>query len=323
MPIVSTVRGSFGAQGRFGRGRSAIGGTITNVGGYQIHAFTTVGSATFTPSFSGTIEYMIIAGGGAGGAGRHCGAGGAGGYLSGTVSVTAQNYTISVGGGGPVPAVATQAQQGSNTTAFSLTAIGGGYGGGHSGPIEAGGNGGSAGSHGHTIGAGGTRVAGQGNLAGYTPNRGVSGGGGGAGAAGVDGVGSEGTGTATGGAGGAGIANSILGTSYYWAAGGGGSANPTAPVSGSQFAGGNGGIGGGGGGAISDSGAPRGAGTGGGSALNNGSAGAKTSTENACHGGSAGANTGSGGGGAAGWSSQGNGNGGGGGSGIVVIRYQP
>ena len=57
MPIVSTVRGSFGSQGRFSRNRigvAATGGTITTAGGYRIHTFVTGartgGTFTFTPN---------------------------------------------------------------------------------------------------------------------------------------------------------------------------------------------------------------------------------------------------------------------------------
>ncbi len=54
---------------------TATGGTITEVGGYRIHTFTT--SGTFTPNGGMNVEYLIVAGGGSGGA-RHSGGGGGG-----------------------------------------------------------------------------------------------------------------------------------------------------------------------------------------------------------------------------------------------------
>ena len=67
MPIVSTVRGSYGSQGRFNNrkiGLGSTGGTITLSGGYRIHTFTGTGESTFTPDARGTVEYLIVAGGG-------------------------------------------------------------------------------------------------------------------------------------------------------------------------------------------------------------------------------------------------------------------
>ena len=45
--------------------RSGSGGTISYYGPYTIHTFT--GSATFTPSFTGPVEVLVVAGGGGGG----------------------------------------------------------------------------------------------------------------------------------------------------------------------------------------------------------------------------------------------------------------
>jgi hypothetical protein len=49
--------------------RSGSGGNISYYGPYTIHTFT--GSATFTPSFNGEVEVLVVAGGGGGG-GRPC-----------------------------------------------------------------------------------------------------------------------------------------------------------------------------------------------------------------------------------------------------------
>jgi len=96
MPFISSVRGSYGAQGRFGkRGALGLGGTITTLGGYTIHSFTQVGASTFTATSNGTIDVLLVAGGGAGGpsygdqdTGK--GGGGAGGVVyRGNYSITA------------------------------------------------------------------------------------------------------------------------------------------------------------------------------------------------------------------------------------------
>jgi hypothetical protein len=58
--------------------RSGSGGNISYYGPYTIHTFT--GSATFTPSFTGPVEVLVVAGGGGGG-NNHAGGGGAGGLL--------------------------------------------------------------------------------------------------------------------------------------------------------------------------------------------------------------------------------------------------
>jgi len=59
-----------------------------------------VGNSTWQ-SFASSVylvDYLIVAGGGGGGGGRHCGGAGAGGMLSGQVSVVSgQAYSISVG----------------------------------------------------------------------------------------------------------------------------------------------------------------------------------------------------------------------------------
>jgi len=114
---------------------TATGGTITCCGDYKIHTFT--GPGTFTvcsvgnPAGSDTIQTLIVAGG-AGGGSDQGGGGGAGGYVETPATpVTAQGYPIVVGGGGaggPSPG-ANKGSDGSNSTAISLTSIGGGGGG--------------------------------------------------------------------------------------------------------------------------------------------------------------------------------------------------
>lgn len=216
----------------------ATGGTLTTVtvGGitYNIHTFNTSGTLTFTDG--GTAEYLIVGGGGGGG--RYGGGGGAGGFLTGNVTVTATSYNIVVGSGGSGHLGDAQSGgagiSGGNSSAFSLTAIGGGGGGNYGNPTGGAGlNGGSGGggglSNGGAVPAGGLGTLGQGNNGGS----GLSswngdfqgGGGGGAGAVGFNG-GSAGTNSA--GRGGVGLQSSITGTATYYAGGGGGSTGGTA-----------------------------------------------------------------------------------------------
>jgi len=186
-----------------------------------------------------TASYLIVAGGGGGGsAGLYWEAagGGAGGLLSGSTSVTpGTTYSFTVGAGGPT------STNGSNSTAFSLTSIGGGKGSNGTNP-NTGGSGGSGGGASNPSGTPGSGTSGQG-YAGGSAAASTSGGGGGAGA-----VGGAGTG-GTSGTGGVGVASTITGSSLYYAGGGGGGGAGT------------GGAGGTGGGGTGNSGTPGGAGT--------------------------------------------------------------
>ncbi len=74
----------------------ATGGTITYVGDYIIHTFTSSGTFTIS-SGTGDVEYLVIGGGG----GASIGGGGAGGYLTGTnASMVVGSYTVTIGAGG-------------------------------------------------------------------------------------------------------------------------------------------------------------------------------------------------------------------------------
>lgn len=104
------------------------------------------------------VEYLIVAGGGAGGladAGTlsASGGGGAGGYISGSLIFTGSNdataitYSVSVGSGGSgTGAVGSRGPNGTSSTAFGFTAIGGGGGGGSA--TRTGNDGGSGGGGG-------------------------------------------------------------------------------------------------------------------------------------------------------------------------------
>lgn len=137
-------------------GISASGGITTSfIGGdgfgYKIHQFTS-SPETFSVSsigyFGGDCDVIII-GGGAGGGGAYGGGGGAGGVVAGTVTVSTSpgSYAISVGGGGAKsPGVGgVPGSDGTPTTAFGVTALGGGGGGTTGGPASPGNPGGSGG----------------------------------------------------------------------------------------------------------------------------------------------------------------------------------
>lgn len=273
----------------------AFGGDeVRTDGTYWYHIFRSSGRFDTVQDIS-NVDFLVIAGGGAGGAntgGNTPGAGGgAGGFRTsaGTsgagsaaeskLSLSANtSYTVTVGAGGTGGSNApTASTSGSNSVFSTITSTGGGRGGGltvgsAAAPAENGGSGGG----GRGTGAGGTGTANQGRdgAAGFNIN--VSGGGGGSSVAAVT------PGSQVGGTGGAGTASSITGTSVTYAGGGGGGNVSTGGA-------GAGGSGGGGAGGSNTSPSPGTAGT---------------------------VNTGSGGGGGGS-----NGGGGNGGSGIVIVRY--
>lgn len=172
----------------------------TDSGSYEI--FNGVVWQAITGAYA--VNYLIIAGGGGGGVTVGAG-GGAGGLLANTTSVQPGTaYTITVGSGGPVGV------NGGNSSALSLTAIGGG--GGNTG--NAGGSGGGSGG-----GGAGAGTAGQGFAGGASAGSGPTYGGGGGGAGQVGGSAVAST---RGGDGGTGVQSSITGTAVYYAGGGAG-----------------------------------------------------------------------------------------------------
>ena len=106
----------------------ATGGTETTSGAYKIHKFTSSGTLTVTGS--GWIEALLVAGGGGGGNDVAGGGGGGGVIHRYNIYIVNGSYSIVVGAGG---SNADPGNNGSNTTAFGLTAFGGGGGGGGSG----------------------------------------------------------------------------------------------------------------------------------------------------------------------------------------------
>jgi hypothetical protein len=233
---------------------TATGGTITECGNFKIHTFTGPGtfcvSAISSTTAENTVGYTVVAGAGGGGYsgdGHQGGGGGAGGFREGrnasidnftasplvanaptnAVTLTAQGYPITVGGGGAgSSAQPTKGGCGNNSVFSTITsALGAGAGtGSNSSSVRAGGDGGSgAGSAGSGLpvspgGAGNTPPVSppQGNPGGAgSQNPGQGGSGGGAGGAGA----TSPSNTVTQ-AGGAGVATSITGSSLTKSVGG-------------------------------------------------------------------------------------------------------
>jgi hypothetical protein len=268
----------------------ATGGAIYSDSLYYYHVFASTG--VFTPSTSITADVLQTAGGGGGGGAQYeGGGGGAGGVLAfASQSLTATNYAVTVGAGGPGGANASRGTNGNNSQFASLTAsVGGGSGGNRNSPNGA--SGGSGGGGTYNGGTAGGNTSGQGFAGGaYVGGGGEGAGGGGAGAAG-----SNNTANVKAGDGGAGLStvtnwgslsnlstNAGIGVNGFIAGGGGGGANGAPNIIGT------GGSGGGGNGNVSGAGV------------------------------NAVSFTGSGGGGAGGSASAVGGNGA---SGVVIVRY--
>jgi len=202
----------------------ASGGTVTYSDGYLIHTF--LSSGTFTVAQAVDVEYLVVAGGGSGGAGIYAGdgGGGAGGMRTGTLAVTTGAKTVTVGGGGASKTTQGSGISGEASVFDSISSAGGGGGGANITDALDGGSGGGAGLN-NAFGTGNTppTTPSQGNDGGRattTTSSQIGGGGGGAGAVGGTGV-ENGT-TAIGGIGGAGAASSISGAAVTYAGGGGG-----------------------------------------------------------------------------------------------------
>ena len=210
-------------------------------------------STTFAvPSGLSSLDVLVVAGGGGGGSAPGFevgGGGGAGGYIytPGHSVTPGANVTVTVGSGGTgTTGTGDEAGKwpggkGGNSVFNTITATGGGVGGGQ---YWQGGPGGSGGGEAGNANDGiGTGTSGQGNNGGQATLAAANskgGGGGGASAVGQDASGPKG------GDGGAGTSNSISGSSVTYAGGGGGARAING--SGSPGAGGSGGGGAGGGG---------------------------------------------------------------------------
>ena len=222
----------------------AEGGSITTYTSgpttYKVHTFTTSGNFVVTAG-SADADVLMVGGGGGGGS-DNAGGGGAGGLLyygtetpraGSRIGLISGTYSIVVGAGGTGHRGVSSGGppfgvNGSNTTAFTYTAIGGGAGassegGAGSGPGAAGGSGGGGNGNAdnttpYTPGAG---TSGQGN----TGGTGANGGGGGGGGAGAVGQNGNVRATQLGGQGGVGLNYSIKTGSGAWYAAGGNGAN--------------------------------------------------------------------------------------------------
>jgi hypothetical protein len=193
-----------------------------------------------------SVEFLVVAGGGGG----SFGGGGAGGYRTSTQNINIGTViTVTVGAGGASRTNGSDSSiSGSGLT--TITSAGGGRGGGASANAGVGTAGGSGGGGGHGTGGGGGvgDAGGAGNTPSTSPSQGNTGGtgrkdpyygGGGGGGAGAIGTDALAVYPNNGGNGGIGIANSITGSSVYYAGGGGGSYTDGSTV-------GIGGLGGGG-----------------------------------------------------------------------------
>lgn len=274
--------------------------------GFRVQYFTTTGPQTFTvPTGVTQVHVLVVAGGGSGGH-QVGGGGGAGGMVEAMhyPVVPGGTVAVNVGAGGPAPGFQPSnniSYQGGPSTFGVLTAIGGGYGGNHSGGGSGpGGPGGSGGGGGAGPGgnSGGSAAQPVGGYASVYPGYGAVGWGypGGSGhpspwcGGGGGGAGSQGgnSGPNLGGQGGVGRVSYITGRAQYFAGGGGGDSEASGSP---QY--GRGGQGGGGMGSNNDF---------------------SKSNNPECNGK---ANTGGGGGG----SRDHPGGGGNGGPGVVIVRY--
>ena len=133
---------------------SATGGTVADITilgkSYRRHTFTGPGTFEITArgeTSNNNLEVLLVAGGGSGGV-DNGGGGGAGGVVDTTVTPAVQSYPITIGAGAAKRVGSADdgpGFHGDNSTAFSLTAIGGGAGTGWSNGGDNGTPGGSGG----------------------------------------------------------------------------------------------------------------------------------------------------------------------------------
>jgi hypothetical protein len=200
--------------------------SVTNANGNSPDS--SASNSVTAPNISFTTDWLVIAGGGAGGHTSSGGGGGAGGYrtsagTSGANSsaessqtiATNTNYLVTVGAGSPASSGVRPAN-GGDSVFNTITSTGGGCGGNYQGtpngtPSSGGSGGGGAGNGASGIAGGASGTANQGSSGGTNGNLPYFGGsGGGAGAAG----GNQGA------VGGAGLSSSITGSSVSYAGGG-------------------------------------------------------------------------------------------------------
>lgn len=223
----------------------ASGGAIVSTNGYKVHTFTSSGQFTVS-SGSASVTVLTVGGGGAGGWDVG-GGGGAGGYISSTLQIGPGTYNVVIGAGGTAnTSGGGTAPNGSSTSVFGITALGGGGGGNYSGGSGAsGGSGGGGAGYNSGFLAGGSGTNGQGYAGGngradLYGTASTGGGGGGSAGIGIDSTNNINSYAA----GGAGTSNSISGSAVVYAAGGkGGGDNWTGPITSGAANSGNGGDG--------------------------------------------------------------------------------
>lgn len=288
----------------------AEGGTRSTFQNYIIHTYTSSGD--FTVYHKGIIEYLLVGGGGGGGGWAGSGGGGGGGVVTGRTKILPGVYQIIVGAGGTSGndiGDARNSSSGRPSSAFGVTAFGGGVGGcpfnvkisgmpeGYPEGYATGGGGYHA--NGSPVPGNNTQLGKPGrNGQGFAGGNGnitiiCGGGGGGAGGPGGNAILNPDGATGFGGAGGIGVMSDITGQQIYYGGGGGGGAHGTRCI------GGTGGLGGGATAPLA--GQP---------GINTGDSPAGAT------------NRGGGGAGASGLTGIYGVNGGAGGSGIVIIRYK-
>ena len=267
--------------GSLGGTAKATGGNVSFANGKTIHTFLSTGTFAITDAGLTSVDYLVVAGGGAGSTGTNGGGGGgAGGFRTGTGLPVSNSspYTVTVGAGGERSVGRGLGTNGTDSTFSTITSTGGGRGGGPSPLSGTDGLSGGSGGGGAYNGDGGSSSPVTSPVQGYAggtgaqqlglpPTNDQGGGGGGATEAGQPGEGSGGAG----GRGGNGASSSISGITQTYAGGGGGASNNTNTRS-------VGGSGGGGTGAGQNPqtnriGAPGGSNTGGGGGAGNGGTG--------------------------------------------------
>ena len=240
-------------------------------GAYTWYRWTDTGSTgSYSQNTAQAVDFLVVAGGGAGGFAEPAGGGGAGGLRTsygstsgGGASAEADlslgagtNYTITVGAGGTAPTNWSQhhgSKGGDSSISGSditdIVSAGGGVGNGYEYNAHTNDNGGSGGGQGDPSGSSnvGTGTANQGYNGGSagtdTGTDSTQAGGGGGGAGGTGGNGQTGS-SGYGGTGGVGLNLDITGTTVGYAGGGGGAHTPNGSTA--SHGGGEGGLGGGG-----------------------------------------------------------------------------
>jgi hypothetical protein len=194
---------------------TVTGGTVSTDGAYTIRTFEESGTLTISGGTLTDVQFLLIAGGGEAAFpnSTYVAGGGAGGVLTGNITLNSGAYPITIGA------------PGNNSSFLNMVANGGGQGGFY-GNGSAGGSGGGGGTLGTTHiyfenFVGGSGIPGQGYNGGAPYGGGYPpfGPGGGGGAASVGGTGSP---DGVGGPGGLGLASDITGNVVYYAAGGSG-----------------------------------------------------------------------------------------------------